>query len=83
MYPWLYQQALFVSNDTSCGVRSLEPLTAPSSLHHLDNEFFIMGGVVAPLVPDICAERGHCCEVYGLELPKADICTDTGAWVEI
>ena len=25
MHLWLYQQALFVSNDASCGVRSLEP----------------------------------------------------------
>jgi len=43
-----------------------------------------MGGVVAPLVSDMCAERGHRREVQGLVLSKADICTNTGPqWVEI
>ena len=40
-----------------------------------------MGGVVAPHVPEMYAERR--CEVQGLVLPKADICTNTGASVEI
>ena len=37
-----------------------------------------MGGVVAPLLPDMCAERRHHCEVQGLVLPKTDNYTNTG-----
>lgn len=39
-----------------------------------------MVGAVAPLVPDMCAERGHYREVRGPVLPKADNCTNTGHW---
>jgi hypothetical protein len=70
----------------AAGLRHWNLSTAPSSLHRLHDasiEFFIMDGMVAPLVPDMCAERGHHREVQGLVLLKADICTNTGAWVEI